>query len=281
MSQSQSSASELKRFFILTYTITWISFGAFVLCWKFIYDEKTPSWLYFLLLGGYGPTIAAIYLSRKNGGPGAVKRLFSKILIWRVSVVWYLFVLAIPLILYAMAMVLSDTSMASLHPISWNRLSASIPGYLLAALPFGPLAEELGWRGYAMPKLLKRWTPVKASIILGIIWTFWHTPLFWFPGATFPPAMEVSMITVLLYLFMTIAEAIIFTFVLLRTRGSVLLAILFHLMLNASSNILYAGLPSIDKAQRIDIWQLHTLLIVVLALICALFMRKKTAITSS
>jgi membrane protease YdiL (CAAX protease family) len=61
--------------------------------------------------------------------------------------------------------------------------SCSFPPGLVAALFIGSLQEELGWRGYALPRLLSRWGGVRASLVLGAAWACWHIPLYGLDGA--------------------------------------------------------------------------------------------------
>jgi uncharacterized protein len=113
---------------------------------------------------------------------------------------------------------------------SW---SEAAPGFLAGNLAWLPvlilvsaltdgLGEELGWRGFALPRLLSRWPPLTASLLLGLVWATWHLPLLWTEGRTLDghPAW-------LLFLDLG-AKSIIFTWVFLRTRGSVLIAVLLH-----------------------------------------------------
>ena len=112
-----------------------------------------------------------------------------------------------------------------------------IPLSLLLALPFGPLGEELGWRGFLLPELLKKNNWVISSLVIGCVWTVWHLASFTLPGTTLPSFFEINIFTLFLYFLETLFKSFIFTFVYLKTNGSLILAILLHASLNASSNI--------------------------------------------
>ena len=84
------------------------------------------------------------------------------------------------------------------------------------------LGEELAWRGFALPRLLTRYNALVASLILGMLWGLWHLPLVWTEGA---PLYQQP---VWLFLLDIVAKSVLFTWVFLHTRGSVLLAMLFH-----------------------------------------------------
>jgi membrane protease YdiL (CAAX protease family) len=88
--------------------------------------------------------------------------------------------------------------------------------------------EEIGWRGYALPKLQARHGALIASLIIGVIWAFWHVPKFLTAGS----AQDYSF---WLYLLDTIALAILFTWVYNNTKSSLLLVTLFHAALNTSA----------------------------------------------
>jgi hypothetical protein len=87
-----------------------------------------------------------------------------------------------------------------------------LPG-LLMALPFGPLGEELGWRGYLQPRLMERSSPVATSLVIGTVWTFWHTPLYWAPAGTSISGEPVTVLAVLYYLVQVTGLAFVFTWV--------------------------------------------------------------------
>ena len=97
------------------------------------------------------------------------------------------------------------------------------------------LGEELGWRGYALPKLLERFSPLVASLILGVLWGLWHLPTFYIAGT---PQFGQPIIA---FLIMTTAYSILLSWVFLHTRGSVLIATLFHGAINVSQGFFLAG----------------------------------------
>ena len=82
------------------------------------------------------------------------------------------------------------------------------------------VGEELGWRGYALPRLLERFSPLVASLILGVIWWLWHLPTFFIAGT---PQFRQPVVA---FLIMTTAYSILMTWIFLHTHGSVLIATL-------------------------------------------------------
>jgi uncharacterized protein len=84
------------------------------------------------------------------------------------------------------------------------------------------LGEELAWRGFALPRLLTRYNALVASLVLGVIWALWHLPLLWTEGnGMFHQPVWLLLLDVT-------AKSVLFTWVFLHTRGSVLIAMLFH-----------------------------------------------------
>ena len=159
----------LLTYFVLTYAATWIFTGHFVYLWRVVLDRSFEPWLLIFLPGAYGPTIAALLMTYVLEGRRGIKQLLTKLLIWPVPGMWYLCVLFLPIALLTLAVGFSEfreTAQATFMPGS---LLAAIPLYLLVALPFGPLGEELGWRGFALPRLQARFSPLVSSLILGVI----------------------------------------------------------------------------------------------------------------
>lgn len=228
-----------------------------------------------ILIGAYGPTIAAITLTAlREGGPG-VKALLRKYLMWRAGGGAWTVALLVP-----MAGLFVAIWLYTLQGHSVGSFEASgalrIPLILLAALPFGPLAEELGWRGYLQPRLMTRLSPAATSLIVGAVWTFWHAPLYWAPAGTSISGEPVTPLAVLYYLVVVTALAFLFTWVWMRSGGSVLLAVVLHLTFNAS--LAFAFFPAIapvagsfvatDAMKRINelatpvLWALVALLLI-------------------
>jgi len=234
----------------LNYLISW----AFLYpCYRILLAAKEGSFPWLALIGipgAYGPTIAALLVTGVSEGKGGLKRLLKKFLIWKFPAFWYLFVLFVPILFLGGTVFITSLVGFSLGEI---RVGAALRAFfpaLLAALPFGPLGEELGWRVYAFPRLLRRYDRLTASILLGWIWGVWHLASFTYPGAALPKVFEVTPWTVLLYFGNLVTVTFVFSAVFLRTRGSVLAAVLLHAAFNASSHIVYTALPAV--APRVD-----------------------------
>ena len=251
----------------------------YVLSWSFLYPayqailnapEGTFPWIALVgIPGGFGPTISALIICRYTEGRTGMKNLLSTLRIWKVHLKWYLVVLIFPVLIYFLAVNLTTWLSYDLGPWEPDNLISNYFVYLMLALPFGPLMEELGWRGYMLPRLLANYGPLTSSLILGLIWSFWHTASFTFPGAAIPSILDVSLLTISLYTFSVIAQTLFFTYIYLKTRGSVIIAILLHTAFNASSNIILSMYPTIEEIvdHRMFIFTLNASLICVFSLL--------------
>lgn len=101
----------------------------------------------------------------------------------------------------------------------------------------GPLQEEFGWRGYALPRLQARYSALTSSVVLGVIWAIWHLPLnlMYFTGPQYHVGIAWLSSTVILFIFVSI----LFTWIYNNTGGSVLTALIFHTMLNLSTYVIF------------------------------------------
>lgn len=115
-----------------------------------------------------------------------------------------------------------------------SELAYSLVFVLVATLLYGGgLAEEPGWRGFALPRLQERFDPLTASLILSIGWSLWHLPLHYLSGAASAlPLAQAMLIGVSLRLFSILPMTIIYTWLYNRTRGSLLLLVLMHAAVN-------------------------------------------------
>jgi membrane protease YdiL (CAAX protease family) len=104
----------------------------------------------------------------------------------------------------------------------------------------GPLGEEPGWRGFALPRLQRLHGPLLGSLILGPLWALWHLPLFFVPAWETPP----TILNIVLYVIAATAFTIIMTWVFNNTKGSLLIAILLHAAVNTSFATLIALFPT-------------------------------------
>ena len=240
---------ETLAFFALAYALAWIFLPP---CYQSLLhaNGKFPLFALIGLPGAYAPSLAAIVLTWIVDGRAAVRPLLKQVLNGRVHLRWYLLVLGIPLGLRLVSILLSAAFGYTLGPTTFANLPLDFVAALVLALPFGPLGEELGWRGYALPRLQKRFSPWASSLILGAGWTFWHIPAFQFPGAAIPSAFPVSPATIAMFYLSITGLTLLMTGIANRTGGSVFIAVLFHMMYDANGNIFSGIFPHIHAVPQ-------------------------------
>ena len=193
-----------------------------------------------------GPFLAAFIMTGITEGRIGIRRLLRRLVLWRVGIRWYLFALiGIPVIFVLSAIVLLLGDLASFQGV----FSTMALGYLLTVAPMfffgGPLGEEPGWRGFALPRLQLLHGPLLGSLILGPLWALWHLPLFFVPSGDSP----LTMFNLGLFLISITFSTIIYTWVFNNTKGSVLMTMLVHTSNNAFLALLFSAfIVSVDDA---------------------------------
>lgn len=238
---------------ILKYPVFSFLFINYLISWSFLYpsyqlilknDGITPLAL-IGFIGAYGPTIAAI-LIQAILDKSALRAMLRSLIQVKNGMHIYLFVILFPIIIYLLAYISGTIFFkGDLNCSFWKGISG-IPIWFLFALPFGPMGEELGWRGFLLPKLLEKFSIIKSTIFVGMAWGIWHLASFSFPGAAIPGFLPVTGWTIILYFVNTIALSMVFTYVHLKTQGSVFIAILLHAFFNAASNIVFDFFPETE-----------------------------------
>ncbi len=200
--------------------------------------ESIGKFLTFFFLGVYGPSISGIITTLLFDRLSGILNLFKKLIIWKVSFVNYLYLLLLPIVFVIVGIGIYDLFIGPIGKFDQNGFF-TIPTILLAGLFAGPLGEELGWRGFLLPEFQKIFTNLKSALIIGIIWFIWHIPLFWAPFGTLVSGSSLTILPILTYFLMLISLSIIITWLVISSRGSVLIAILFHLSINAGIVLLF------------------------------------------
>lgn len=183
----------------------------------------------------FSPTIAAMSIVFLLGGLPAVWNLLAGFTRWKVGFRWYL---------AALFLVAAPLAAALIYMVSGNSVKGVAPGVtawaLIGQFVFtmfsGPLSEEAGWRGFALPRLQQRHGAVVASLILGALWAGWHIPLFFEsgparPGIPFP-----------IYFAIVLVLSILFTWLYNNTGGSLVITALAHLSFNLNGAFITGSL---------------------------------------
>jgi membrane protease YdiL (CAAX protease family) len=244
----------LLAFFALTFGLTWglgACFALFPAQLTAVFGKLSVANPLFIL-AVYAPGISAIVVTASIDGAAGTRRLLGGFLRWRIGIQWYLAILVGIPMLSAIAMLLDATlarnplsldhwyQMFLLGPSGHKIADAAYAGGLWRAVPIilgsfladpGPLGEELGWRGFALPRLLKDRSALSAGVILGIIWGMWHLPAFLLGGT---PQNNMSFP---LFMIGVVALSVLMTWAFKGTRGSVLAAALIHWTFNTCSDM--------------------------------------------
>lgn len=214
---------DLIPFFAMTFLIAWTVLGLYMFASApmiRLFGNLTGEHPLFYL-AVHAPAIAALVLVLYRHGLDGVRRFLARLLLWRASIHWYVFlVVVVPFVFYVSAW-FKGSADDTLFPFD------SLPSYLSALLLMavkGPV-EEIGWRGLALPLLQRSMAPLAAALILGIIWSFWHLPAFLLSGT---PQSAWSLTP---FLVGTVALSVIVTPLFNHSRGSILLPAFFHLQL--------------------------------------------------
>ena len=175
--------------------------------------------------GLFGPFLAALVVTAATEGRTGVGRWLRRIVRWRVGVQWYLFVLlGLPAVM-VLGTLLRPGALASFDISALPSVLAYLGAFAFMVLLGGPLGEELGWRGFALPRLQRLHGPLVGGLVLGSLWALWHLPGFLVPQKLPPSGTVMDFVRFAVAL---IALGYVIQFVFNNTGGSVLMAILTH-----------------------------------------------------
>jgi membrane protease YdiL (CAAX protease family) len=211
-------------FFVLAYVFSWWP-------WPLYAFGLSPSPII-----AFGPFLAAILVLALTTGKGGVVTLLRRMVRWRVRPVWYAVALLLPVAISGGAALLNVVVLGASAPSpaelgAWSGLVPTF--FLLLLVPgIGGAWEEPRWRGYALPKLQGGHSALLASLILGVVWAFWHLPL-----------MVIGQIHLSDPVYI-VAWTVVLTWVFNNTNGSVLIAMLMHNIHNVISGGYFSAMFS-------------------------------------
>jgi len=228
--------TRLILFFIITFFLSWL----------FWFCGAGGNTL-FHVLGMFGPAITALILVIVCEGSSQAKRIFSNLVRWRVGYRWYLFVFGSALLIPLLAILIfswqGGTIIQTNNPRQWYLI---IPAFI-QILILNVLGEEIGWRGYALPRLQRRFTPIVSSLILGAVWWLWHLPLFLIEG-NFHQQIPLS-----LFFLQSTTLSILMTWLYNRTHEGLLIIHLFHTASNTFLGVLPI-MPENTQGSLVPLW---------------------------
>jgi uncharacterized protein len=222
----------LISFFVMAYAFSWIVWSPWVL------SEEGVGLLPFEISGAalgllsaaailLGPTLSAFIMTGVTEGREGIRRLLHRIVLWRVGLRWYLFALiGVPAVM-ALGTIILPGGLASLLGLGPGYLLTYVSTYVLVVIFGGPLFEEPGWRGFALPRLQPLHGPLVGTLILGLLWGLWHLPEFLVPFWAAQSGGS-DFFAIVRFVVIAITFAVVTTWVFNNTKASVFMAILVH-----------------------------------------------------
>lgn len=222
------SKNPIAGFFALTFFLAWSIWLPLGLL--------SPDNYILALPGAWAPSISALFLLRLSQGKEGVRLFLKKVIHWRVGIQWYLVVLfgiaAIAYLAIGIGILLGIPAPGISLPngLPPEALPGALPIIFLVNIFLGgPLAEDIGWRGYILPKLRERMSVWNASLLIGGVWAIWHLPYFIFPQW----GKVVGDVPFFWFALLTTGWSVLFAWVYVNTE-SILMPVLFHAAINTT-----------------------------------------------
>jgi len=227
---------DLLKFFLLTFAVTWTCFITVAVA---IPAEK-PLGYALVLMGAFAPSYVAVSLTAWRERQQGVRAILRHVIQWQVAMRWYLFA-----IFYIVGIKVTVAVIVRASTGGWPRFGTTtwyvIPLAIAFSTPF-QAGEEIGWRGYALPRLSDHLGLRGASILLGVIWAVWHLPQFFMRASdTFGQSFPV-------FAFQVVAISVALAFLWNATGKSLFLPMLLHSAVNNSKDIVPSAVPGANNA---------------------------------
>jgi len=217
------STRAIVTFFLFTFAWTWGLWGIVTL----IRDQAPSLGNALYLAGAFGPSVAAIFVTLMFSGVAGLRRWFAQCLRWRVAWRWYALAFAAPPLILLAALGVQLALGGGVPPSPYaDRVLIALAQFVVIAVFGGPLGEEFGWRGYALPALTARVGWRGAGVLIGIAWAVWHLPLL-FMADTAQADLPIG-----LFLISTVGLSVVMARLGVHTGFSVLPALLLHSVIN-------------------------------------------------
>lgn len=230
----------LISFFALAYAIAWGTFGVIAIIARHSGLESAqalmamaeafqfeglslgaPGWLVYLLtrLADFAFSIAGVVMIAITAGRAGLVELRGRLTRWRIGWVWYAVGL-LPILLYVLATFVAGAFPSADFSTSalFTALFSLQAGFFVSLFLRGAMGEELGLRGYALPRLQEKNTPFRASLIIGVLWGAWHLPVL----------IGRDLLSILAFSLLSIGLSFLFTWLFNGSGGSLIPVLLFH-----------------------------------------------------
>jgi membrane protease YdiL (CAAX protease family) len=265
--------NEIITFVFITFLCSWFIWGILYSSYMGIIDRNLYRKHIELIidLGILIPSSVSIFLTGYLYKKKGLKELLVRLTKWKFSPIYYIFVICYWTFACHISLLICNfigyKSQVHFFTNPYYILIYSIITLFLG----GSLGEEIGWRGFLLPRLQRKLNPFCASIIIGIIWACWHLPLFFINGSTQYGS------SFLLFLFIVIGYSIPITWVYNRTDGSLIFPILFHVSTDITIGLIYG--------QKFKNLQIHIFcivqLIIIIFIICDIFRNKSNKVVNT
>ena len=225
-------------YFLLTFAISWT--GAFLVALPHLRHERLASKVGIVMFPVMllGPSVAGIVLTFISSGGRGLQGIWSRMSVGRLPIRWYCALLIPPLLVLTVLLVLKTFVSPVYAP---NRFFWGI----LFGIPAGFL-EELGWTGYAFPRMYSPRHWLRASVVLGLLWSVWHLPVVDFLGTASPHRSYLLPFFFAFTLAMT-AMRVVIAWIYVHTR-SLLLSQLMHI--SSTGSLVIFSAPQVTPGQE-------------------------------
>src|SRR5215217_4024503 len=247
----------LMAFFVLAYALSWILESPLV----FLSDSVTATQnLVVRILASNVPSAVAIVLTAIVLGRGSLRKLLGRLLIWRVDPGWYLVMILGPVALAGGVVALNALMGGPALSLGMPLLGVAV-FLAFSIFPGSALGEEIGWRGYALPRLQAGRSALSASLLLAPIWALWHLPL-WLTGKpTSTPIFYAAFVV------SAFALSVILTWVYNSSGGSLLMVVLLHATMNLPQTLAIDELGSRATVPVLLYWGLLVVAAIVVVIV--------------
>jgi membrane protease YdiL (CAAX protease family) len=234
----------LLSFFVLAYAISWILLIPYVLAER---GDLSGDYKVFYIIHTFGPAIAASAVTLAIAGKDGFRQFRQRKRQYRAPWPWYLFILVGIPALVVLGVLLQPGALAGFRGIPPSVL-ISYPIYLVIVFfGGGPLGEEPGWRGFALPRMQLRYGPFWGTLWLGLLWSLWHLPDFLTAskGGGEGTGLSTFLMNFPIFTLAVVSLAFILTWIYNNTNGSLFTAVLAHAGVNTPELVIFPLFPAV------------------------------------
>jgi uncharacterized protein len=221
---------DLGVYFFLAFSLSWLPWPLVALN-----PESSP-------MVPFGPLIAAVVVTALSGGRRSLGQLLAQLARWRSPTRWYAVALLIPLTITGLAAATTSAvggSIAFRSGPEWTQIAAT---FISAVVLIG-VFEEVGWRGYALPRLLQKMTGLRAALVIGVIWASWHLPELVSDPTRQRPVVQ--------FVIIVIAQSVFLSWLYISTAGALPIVIISHATIDTVVRFI---LPNFTQGSYQLIW---------------------------